>query len=159
MSLFCTYSLVESGKVVLRAAKEKPMVPVYSMRQTIFALENEGDTKDLSEKIEELKKELESLKKTFETTYGDTLSKWDKTKRNIFIVLFFVLVFVGLLSLMFSHRIAGPLFRIRGCVDMLAQGKNTPPIRLRKRDEFKELAASLENLRSALNDKGLLEDE
>ena len=60
---------------------------------------------------------------------------------------------------MFSHRIAGPLYRIRTCVDMLAEGKNMAPIRLRKRDEFKELAASLENLRSALKDKGLLEDE
>jgi len=158
MSFYCTFSLVESGKVVLRAAREKPLVPVYTIRQTLFALENEGYTKDSAEKVAVLKSELESLKNALETTYVDTFTQWDRTKRAIFVVLFFVLVFVGLVSLVFSHRIAGPLFRIRSCVDMLAQGKNMPTICLRKCDEFKELAASLENLRKTLNDKGLLEN-
>ena len=159
MTFYCTYSLIASGQVVLKAAKEKPLVPVYAIRQAIATLEKEGYTSDTAEKVTVLKKELESLKDTLETTYVDTLTEWDKTKHAIFVVLFFVLSFVGLVSLVFSHRIAGPLFRIRNCVDMLAQGKNMPPIRLRKRDEFKELAASLEKLRTDLDDKGLLKND
>ena len=159
MSLYCTYSLVESGKLVLRAAKEKPLVPVYSIRKTILALEKEGYTKDTAAKVTRMKSEVESLTKTLETTYSDTLTEWDKTRRTIFVVLFCVLVLVGLLSLVFSHRIAGPLFRIRRCVDMLVEGKDMPPVRLRKRDEFKDLAASLDRLRIVLKDKGLLESE
>jgi HAMP domain-containing protein len=159
MSLYCTYSLVESGKLVLRAAKEKPLVPVYSIKQTILALQKQGYTKDTATKVTRMKSEVESLTKMLETTYSDTLTEWDETKRTIFFVLFFVLVLVGFLSLVFSHRIAGPLFRIRRCVDMLVEGKDMPPIRLRKRDEFKDLAASLDRLRIVLKDKGLLESE
>jgi HAMP domain-containing protein len=159
MTVYCTYSIIASGQVVLRAAKEKPLVPVYAIRQTIATLEKEGYTTDTAEKVTVLKRELESLKNVLATTYVETLTEWDRTKHAIFVILFFVLMFVGLVSLVFSHRIAGPLFRIRHCVDMFAQGKNVPPIRLRRRDEFKELAASLENLRNALNEKGILENE
>jgi HAMP domain-containing protein len=159
MSLYCTYAMIQGGELVLRAAKEKPLVPVYSIRQTIVALETEGYTKDTATKVARLRSELNSLKGILETTYVDTLTQWNDTKRNILVVLFAVLLFVGLLSLLYSHRIAGPLFRIRTCVDALSQGKDIPPIRLRKHDEFKELAASLDKLRRNLKDKGLLESE
>ncbi len=158
MTFYCTYSLIASGQVVLRAAKEKPLVPVYAIRQTIAALEKDGYSTDTAAKVTVLRGQLESLKNALETAYVDTLTEWHDTKRAIFVLLFFALLFVGLTSLVFSHRIAGPLFRIRTCVDMLAQGKNMPPIRLRRRDEFKELAASVENLRTVLNEKGILEN-
>lgn len=74
-------------------------------------------------------------------------------------VLFFVLLLVGLLSLLYSHRIAGPLFRIISCVDMLVEGKDIPPIRLRDNDQFKDLAESLDKLRIHLKDAGLLESK
>jgi HAMP domain-containing protein len=156
MTFYCTYSILESGELVLRTAKEKPLVPVYTIRQTIAALEKQGYTHDTADKVTRLKGDLDSLKKTLETTYVDTLTQWDKTRRNIFVVLLFVLVFVGLLSLVYSHRIAGPLYRIKRCVEMLAEGKNMSPIRLRKHDEFKELAASLDRLRATLKEKGFL---
>jgi len=159
MSFFCTYFLANSGELVLRAAKEKPLVPFYSIRQTIVTLENEGYTKDTATKVKQLRKELNSLRDILEATYLDTLTQWDKTKRVIFVVVFWVLLFVGLLSLLYSHRIAGPLFRIRRYVDMLYEGKDIPPIRLRKHDQFKELAESLDKLRGKLKDRGLLESE
>ena len=58
MSLYCTYTIMESGRLVLRAAKEKPLVPTYAIQQTIFALEKEGYTEKSAEKITNLKKEL-----------------------------------------------------------------------------------------------------
>ena len=63
---------------------------------------------------------------------------------------------MGPLSLVYSHRIAGTLYRIRRCVDMLAEGKNRCPIPLGKHDESKKLAASLDKLRAALKEKGFL---
>jgi hypothetical protein len=157
MSLFCTYFLTNTGELALRVAGEKPLVPFYSIKQTIAALEKEGYTKDTVAQLSRLKGELNSLKKIMEAMYLDTLTEWNKTKRAIFIVVFFVLVSVGLLSLLYSHRIAGPLFRIKRSVDMLSEGKDIPPIRLRKQDEFKDLAESLDRLRNNLKEKGLLE--
>ena len=42
---------------------------------------------------------------------------------------------------------------------MLSEGKDTGPVRFRKHDEFKEVAASLDKLRSNLKDRGLLESK
>jgi hypothetical protein len=40
---------------------------------------------------------------------------------------------------------------------MLADGHDKPPVRLRKHDEFRELAASSEKLSIAFKGKGMLE--
>jgi len=45
---------------------------------------------------------------------------------------------------------------------MLSEGKDTGPVRFRKHDEFdefKEVAGSLDKLRSNLKDRGLLESK
>ncbi|MFH1674981.1 MAG: hypothetical protein ABIF87_16375 [Pseudomonadota bacterium] len=157
MSLFCTYFLINSGEIVLKAAKQKPLVPFHSIRQTIVTLEKEGYTKDTATKVAKLKTELNSLRNILETIYLDTLTQWDRTKKIIFIVLFSVLLLVGLLALSYSHRTAGPLVRIKKGIEMLSEGRDMPPVRLRKNDQFKELAESLNELRSHLKDRGLLE--
>ncbi len=159
MSLYCTYSLMHSGELVLRAAKEKPLVPAYSIRQAVKALEAEGYTKETTKTVAILKRDLDVLAKTLETSYADTLYEWDKTRQIIFVVLIFVMLLVGLMSLVYSHRIAGPIFRLRRCARMLAEGKEVPPISLRKKDEFKDLAASLEQLRVTLKENGMLKPE
>ena len=159
MSLYCTYFLISSGELVLKAAKEKPLVPFYSIRHIIVTLEEEGCTKDTAAKVRKLKNELDSMRGILETTYLDTLGQWNENKRVIYVGLFFVLLFVGLLSLLYSHRIAGPLFRIRSSIDMLAERKDIPPIRLRENDQFKDVAESLDKLRSHLKDAGFLESK
>ncbi len=80
-------------------------------------------------------------------------------KMVIFSGLFIVLVCTAGLSLLYSHRIVGPLSRIRKCVDMLSEDMDMLPIRVRKYDEFRDLAGSLEKLRSNLKDRGLLESK
>jgi signal transduction histidine kinase len=77
----------------------------------------------------------------------------------IFSGLFIVLVCTAGLSLLYSHRIVGPLSRIRKCADMLSEDMDMLPIRVRKCDEFRDLAGSLEKLRSSLKDRGLLESK
>ena len=158
-SLFCTFFLIHSGELVLMKTKEKPLVPFYSIRQTILTLEKEGYTKETAPKVSKLKDELATLKNTLETSYSETLTQWNRIVQEIFLILFLFLVLVGSIALLYSHRIAGPLFRINKCINILSEGKDTGPISLRKRDHFKELAASLEKLRMNLKDKGLLESE
>jgi sensor histidine kinase YesM len=49
-------------------------------------------------------------------------------------------------SLVFSHYIAGPLYRLERTIDELVSGKNVRLIRLRKGDELKELAEKINAL-------------
>lgn len=55
-------------------------------------------------------------------------------------------------GIFYSHRLAGPICRIRRTLQEAHEGKTVDPIVLRKNDEFKELA---EDLNRILKDKSL----
>ncbi|MFC1590500.1 HAMP domain-containing protein [Candidatus Omnitrophota bacterium] len=67
---------------------------------------------------------------------------------NIRILMSLVLVspFVCLIGLFLSHRIAGPLFRIERSLGEIGKGDYTKRIVLRKKDELKSLAESINGL-------------
>ncbi len=54
---------------------------------------------------------------------------------------------LALLSIFFSHKIAGPIYRIKRDLDQMTENKEAQaklvPIRLRKHDYFKDLAESI----------------
>lgn len=51
-----------------------------------------------------------------------------------------------LAGLLYSHRIAGPVYRIKNTIDEVLEGKSPAVIVLRKHDELKDLAMSLNRL-------------
>ncbi len=53
----------------------------------------------------------------------------------ITIALSILLVFVGVVSAVYSHRFFGPLFRIRRAIEHMAEGDTTIALRLRDSDE------------------------
>ena len=57
------------------------------------------------------------------------------------------LVCVGILALLYSHRVAGPVYRIKRCMEMLADDQPVADVRLRRNDEFKELAEAFNRLK------------
>jgi signal transduction histidine kinase len=63
-----------------------------------------------------------------------------------------VVIVVGamVLGVFLTHRIAGPMFHLRRCIREMIRDVTDMPIKVRVTDEFKELAASLEELRRAL---------
>ncbi len=63
------------------------------------------------------------------------------------ILLFLPFIFViAASSILLSHRVAGPLYRIELTLDKLIQGEDIDLIRLRKTDELKELAEKINKL-------------
>lgn len=54
--------------------------------------------------------------------------------------------FAVVISIILSHRIAGPLFRIEGALNEIARGDFSSILKLRKRDEFKGLAEAVNSL-------------
>ena len=60
--------------------------------------------------------------------------------------IFPILFVVGVLSILLSHRIAGPLYRIERTLDKIIQGEDTEFITLRKGDELQDLAGRINEL-------------
>lgn len=156
IGIFSLYLLLKTGEMTLQAERAKLSVEISSLNYTIQELQTEKYPPEIVEKIKGLKKELISLQNILKLTYYDTLKEWNKTKVLIFIGLFSVLIIVGIVSLLYSHRVAGPLVRLKTCIDTLSEGKDTSVIQVRRYDEFKELAESLEKLREGLKSKGML---
>lgn len=156
MSVSCTYFLFRGGELILKTQKEDHFVEISSITQSIYALQTEGCPKDTVDELQTLMNELLPLQTILAMTHFDTISKWEETKLLILAGLFGILVGIAALALLASHKIAGPIFRIKSCIDMLYEGEDIPPIQLRKNDEFKELAVSLEKLRARLKEKGFL---
>lgn len=85
--------------------------------------------------------------------YLDNLRYLDQLKVTLILGEFLIFLCVGVLALVYSHRIAGPIFRIKRYIEMLSEGKDIPPVKIRYYDEFKEVAELLEKLRKNLKDK------
>lgn len=56
------------------------------------------------------------------------------------------LVITFLYGVVISHRMAGPIFRIRNVLTQMAQGDLSQQVRLRRKDDFKALAESVNGL-------------
>ena len=48
--------------------------------------------------------------------------------------------------IIFSNRIAGPIYRLERTLDELLKGENVEPIYLREKDEFKELVSKINDI-------------
>ena len=61
------------------------------------------------------------------------------------IALVVLLVFIGIIGVLYSHKFLGPLTRIRHAIDMMAEGETALNLRLRDADDplLKELARSV----------------
>ncbi len=159
MSVFCSALLMKSSELILKTEKESHFADISEITQTIYKIDTQGCPGNTTEDINKLMAQLLPLQNDLAMSHFDTLARWSKVKFIIVFSLLLILVCIAVLALLASHRIAGPLFRLRQSLDLLSQGKDIPPVRLRKNDELKELADSLDKIRMLLKDKGLLKSE
>jgi HAMP domain-containing protein len=155
LSVFCTHLLTTSGELMMRREKEVAFSNMaFFFQQTLTDLSHGRFTKDdARRKILELEREFFSYQRALNEAYYKGLRNWDSIKRLTLAAVFSVLVFVGILSMIYSHRTAGPTIRLRRYIEMLAEGKEIPKVVLREHDEFKEIAEALEKLRLSLQGK------
>jgi len=57
-----------------------------------------------------------------------------------------IIFVLGAFILIFSNRIAGPLYRLEKTLDKFLQGEDVDVIRLRENDELKELASKINDV-------------
>ena len=60
---------------------------------------------------------------------------------------------VSILTLLISHKISGPLYRLKREIDILKDGDFRRNFSIRTRDQLQELSKSLNNMCQALRDK------
>lgn len=64
-----------------------------------------------------------------------------------------LIIIITLYSLFFSHRMAGPIYRIRVSLDRMLQGDMDFKVKVRKNDYFVNIVDRLEQLRQKFKDK------
>ena len=65
---------------------------------------------------------------------------------KLFIRSLLLIFSIAILSVFISHRTAGPIYKFEQIILELAKGKEVPEIKLRKSDEFYELASAINSL-------------
>ena len=66
---------------------------------------------------------------------------------NRFLIFVLPVFFViAVFSLVFSHRIAGPIYRLERILDQLIRGEDVEHIRIRKNDELQGFAEKINKL-------------
>lgn len=151
MVLLTTYFLVKSTEIKLYRQKEAALIGMSSLDLPLAQLRKVKDEAEISKNFEDAQKALLNLQAVMERKQVRDLKELSKSRNLIILALIAMLIMVGALALIYSHRIVGPLSRLKSCIDMLTDGKEVPPIRLRRDDEFKDLALSLEKLRKKLS--------
>ena len=66
--------------------------------------------------------------------------------KHLWPAIFCTSILVFLTTILFSHRIAGPIYRFEKTVETLSEGNFSIRLKLRKRDEFHEIADGLNSL-------------
>lgn len=98
---------------------------------------------------------------TITITYRDSFLRIEKTPKALFyeiirahgIYIFFIGAGISILSLFLSHRIAGPLYRFEKSIEEVIKGNLSFRIRLRKKDEAKELAEAMNRMIETLSSR------
>lgn len=99
--------------------------------------------------------------KMFDTHYSAILSIVTEIKQTLIIktikinVFFYLLTVIGItvLAILYSHRISGPLYRIKLYAAMLSGGRFDTAIRFRHKDAIHSLAEVLNEMSKNYNDK------
>ena len=73
--------------------------------------------------------------------------------QTVIVVNLFAGLAVIILTLFTSHRIAGPLYRLKREIDLLKSGDMHANFRIRKTDQLQDLAVSLTDLAESLRDR------
>ncbi|MFH1771258.1 MAG: hypothetical protein ABH872_00385 [Candidatus Omnitrophota bacterium] len=155
VAVVCTFIVVRTGEFTLSAASNRLSLEMTSFNRVLKNLVSEDVSRENVAKIViQLKGELLSFNNALRSTYLDTLEEWRDTQLLVVSAVLLMLICVGVLSLLYSHRIVGPIYRIEKYIEMLAEDKDIPPVKIRSTDEFQHIAESLEKLRQRLKNKG-----
>lgn len=154
ISFFCAYFIVRMGELIFYIERGKASLEMAHVDYSkIFLNPANSLPKD---KLRFFSSELTKARDNIATAYKKAALEWIKIRRNFIVMLIVIVVIEAFLTFFYSHRIAGPLIRLKRCMDKLANGERVEKMRFRKNDEFKELAASFNKLYLKLQKEGFI---
>ena len=149
IGVFCILVSLKGAEFLLYTTRAKAMQEVDSLDRKISWLVKDGasgKTVDVLA-LTGLQKEILSTRVAISSTYHEFFQSWSAMMFLMAVGLVLFLVCVGILALLYSHRVAGPVYRIKRCMEMLADDQPVADVRLRRNDEFKELAEAFNRLK------------
>ncbi len=146
ISTFCSFLFFYTGESILKGLTQNINNGIGAISLSVYRLET-GKLEAPALEVETLKNELAALKTTLDTDHFKAMRTWHYIKMITLATTAVVVLIAALLALLHSHKIAGPAFRLRDCMERLARGEDIPPVRLRTGDQFTEVAEALETLR------------
>lgn len=95
------------------------------------------------------------LKEKLYSYYSNEMLSQVFWEMNVLLLFRFLLIvpLVILLAIVLSHRIVGPIYRIKKVLDKVAKGDFGLRIRLRRSDELKDLAETINNALESMENK------
>ena len=127
--------------------RQQLMVMISSLEGSLKDIEHFLSDKSVLDKAVNSIKNLKSFSQDLITL---NMLQMKRLTNMVMFAVFIVVMGAGFLGVFFSHRIAGPIFRLQRHIHEMSEKLVTSPIKIRSRDEFQELAASLEQLRKSL---------
>ncbi|HVJ88287.1 MAG TPA: hypothetical protein VM580_00685 [Labilithrix sp.] len=105
-----------------------------------------------SKSAEELEKQLQEKKAALETQAAKTRSQQQTMMLSLIAGLTLLVVLIGLLGIFFTHKVVGPIYKMKLLLGQVGDGKLNFQGRLRKGDElqdfFEVFAAMVEKLKA-----------
>jgi methyl-accepting chemotaxis protein len=150
ISIFCVHFLINAGQEQLKSQKRRISVTFAALQKDTNRLGTKETPDQRIDDIKKLIRYLTVIQNDLEARDQEIINNWKMTQNSIILVLLIALFGVGAAALILSHRIVGPIFRIKRYIDMLADGQDIPAVKIRKNDEFQDVAESLERLRKRI---------
>lgn len=132
------------SKGLIVSQKQQLMTQLALLEQSLNFLDKTDTDKRV---IGELRKNVKSLKSFSQDLIKLNTFQWGSLNRVALKGLAVFTVGGILLWLVFSHRVAGPIYRVQKILDEWRHNRVVPPIKVRPTDEFQELFAGIEDIR------------
>lgn len=153
IGVYATLFLFKTGELLLLREEGRLSVEISSYICNLSAITKDIPSVEVKRTMIRSLDDLYSIQKDSKKRYLNNLKFLIEVKNILLFGQALIFLCVGILALIYSHRIAGPIFRISRYIEMLTEGKEIPPVKVRYYDEFKEVAELLDKLREKLKEQ------
>lgn len=147
----------ESQKLsaVVRMQIEKSYADEPDLKK-VYDDESEKRQKELEveqKRLEVEQKRLEEQTQALSKRAADIEGREASIRMTLLVGLSTLVVFIALAGIVITHRVAGPIFKMRKQLEALTSGKLTMPSKLRKGDELVDFFEAFSNMVKSLRDR------
>lgn len=153
IGIYATLFLFRTGELLMLREERMLSVEISGYICTVSMVTKDIPSIEGKRRMVRFLEDLNYLQRDSKKRYSRNIKFLKEVKNVLLFGEALIFLCVGFLALIYSHRIAGPIFRISRYLRMLIEGKEIPPVKVRHYDEFKEVAELLDKLRQILKEK------